>query len=97
MQTYRASRHSVLLLHTHLVFVIKCQRKVLTDAMFTFCERTMGDVCTELDVELIEFNNEADHDYLLVVYTPTLHLVAGGTTQARRAAPGDQRDGLTPD
>ena len=71
-QTYRRARHSVSLLHAHLVFVTKYRRAVFTDAMLTFCEHTMRAVCAELDVELVEFNGEADHMHLLVAYPPTL-------------------------
>ena len=35
--TYRRARHSVPLLHAHLVFVTKYRRKVITDAMLTYC------------------------------------------------------------
>ncbi|MGH3970225.1 MAG: IS200/IS605 family transposase [Mycobacterium sp.] len=70
--TYRRARHNVSLLHAHLVFVTKYRRKVFTDAMLTFCEHTMRTVCTEFDVELVEFNGEADHVHLLVAYPPTL-------------------------
>jgi hypothetical protein len=34
--------------------------------MLTYCEHTMHAVCAELDVELVEFNGEADHVHLLV-------------------------------
>ncbi len=70
-QTYRRARHSVSLLHAHLVFVTKYRRAVFTDAMLTFCEHTMRGVCAELDVELVEFNGETDHVHLLVAYPPT--------------------------
>ena len=43
-QTYRRARHSVSLLHAHLVFVTKYRRPVFTDAMLTFCEQTMRGV-----------------------------------------------------
>jgi REP-associated tyrosine transposase len=62
----------VSLLHAHLVFVTKFRRPVFTDAMLTFCEHTMRAVCADLDVELVEFNGEADHVHLLVHYPPTL-------------------------
>ncbi|MGB0436578.1 MAG: IS200/IS605 family transposase [Mycobacterium sp.] len=65
--TYRRARHSMSLLHAHLVFVTKYRRKVFTDAMLTFCEHTMAEVCAEL----VEFNGEADHVRLLVSYPPT--------------------------
>ena len=70
--TYRRSRHSVSLLHAHLVFVTKYRRKVFTNAMLTYCENTMREVCAELNAELVEFNGEADHVHLLVSYPPTL-------------------------
>jgi putative transposase len=57
-QTYRRSRHSVSLLHAHLVFVTNYRRCAFTDAMLTFTEHTIGGVCAELDVELVEFNGE---------------------------------------
>jgi len=71
-QTYRRARHSVSLLHAHLVFVTKYRRLVFTDAMLTYCETTMGAVCADLNVELVEFNGETDHVHLLVAYPPTL-------------------------
>jgi len=89
-QTYRRARHSVSLLHDHLVFVTKYRRAAFTDAMLTFCEQTMRAVCAELDVELVEFNGEADHTHLLVTYPPTLaicvlaHRLKGRTAYAVR-------------
>src|ERR1700739_2490325 len=40
--------------------------------MLTYCEHTMRDVGADLNVELVEFNGEADHAHLLVAYPPTL-------------------------
>ncbi|UHJ58598.1 IS200/IS605 family transposase (plasmid) [Mycolicibacterium fortuitum] len=71
-QSYRRARHSVSLLHTHLVFVTKYRRAVLTDDMLTFTEHTMRGVCDELSADLVEFNGEADHVHLLVSYPPAL-------------------------
>ncbi len=56
------------LLHAHLVFVTKYRRRIFTDHMLTFRERTLQSVRTELDAELVEFNGEADHVHLLVAY-----------------------------
>lgn len=64
------------LLHAHLVFVTKFRRKLFTDPMLTFAETTMRTVCIELDVELVEFNGEADHVHALVAYPPTLAISA---------------------
>ena len=52
--------------HAHLVFVTKFP--VFTDEMRTAGENTMHPVCAELDVELVEFNGEANHP--LVAYPP---------------------------
>ena len=68
----RRARHSVSLLCAHLVFVTKYRRRVFTDQMLTFCEHTVRAVCAELDVELTEFNGEADHIHMLIAYPPTL-------------------------
>ena len=54
-QTYRRSRHRVSLLHAHLVFVTKYRRKVFTNAMLTYCENTMREVCAELNAEFVAF------------------------------------------
>jgi putative transposase len=62
----------VSLLHAHLVFVTKYRRAVFTDAMLTYTEQTMREVCADLAVELVEFNGETDHVHLLVAYPPTL-------------------------
>ncbi len=45
---------------------------MFTGQMLTFCEHTLRAVCAELDVELVEFNGQADHIHLLVAYPPTL-------------------------
>lgn len=71
-QSYRRARHSVSLLHAHLVFVTKYRRAVLTDDMLTFTEHTVRSVCDELSADLVEFNGEADHVGLLVSYPPAL-------------------------
>ncbi len=49
----------------------KYRRKVFTDAMLTYCQTTMTEVCADLGAELVEFNGEADHVHLLVSYPPT--------------------------
>jgi putative transposase len=70
-QTYPRARHSGSLLHAHLVFVTKYRRPVFTDPMPTFCAHTMRTVCADLDVELTEFNGEADHVHPLGAHPPT--------------------------
>ena len=74
--TYRRARHTVSLLHAHLVFVTKYRRPVFTDAMLTFTEHTIRGVCAELEAELIEFNGETDHVHLLIPSPPTVAISA---------------------
>lgn len=71
-QTHQRSRHSVSLLHVHLVFVTKYRRQIFTDSMLAYCEHIMRGVASELEVELVEFNGETDYVHLLVAYPPTL-------------------------
>ncbi|AYE99621.1 hypothetical protein C0J29_32215 (plasmid) [Mycobacterium paragordonae] len=59
--SYRRARHSVSLLHAHVVFVTKYRRPVFTDAMLTHCENIMRDACTELGTELVEFKPALRH------------------------------------
>lgn len=66
----------------------QCRRPVFTDAMLT-SEQTMRG-CAELNVEVVEFNGEADHVHLLVAYPPTVtvsvlaHRLKGRTAYAVR-------------
>jgi putative transposase len=63
-------------LHTHPVLVTKHRPPVFTDETLTSCEHTMGTLCVELDVDRVEFNNEADHAHLLAHYPPTPAIAA---------------------
>ena len=55
--------------------------------MLTFCEHTVRAVCAELEVELVEFNGEADHVHLLVAYPPTLAISNGAAAQRSPSTP----------
>lgn len=90
--TYRRARHSVSLLHAHLVFVTKYRRPVFTDAMLTFTEHTLRGVRAELEAELIEFNGETDHVHLLVYYPPAVALSKLWSPRRARSGPGWRRD-----
>ncbi|MFD4413102.1 MULTISPECIES: IS200/IS605 family transposase [unclassified Streptomyces] len=70
----RTGRHVAHHLHAHLVFVTKYRRDVFDDAMLKRCEEIMREVCTSFEVELREFNGEADHVHLLVHYPPKIAL-----------------------
>jgi len=71
-QIYRRSRHSVSLLHAHLVFGTQYRRCVFTDAMLTFTEHTMGDVCAELDVDSLSSTQKPTTSVCSSPYPPTL-------------------------
>jgi putative transposase len=70
----RAGRHVAYSLHAHLVFVTKYRRDVFDDDMLKRCEEIMREVCSSFEVELREFNGEADHVHLLVHYPPKVAL-----------------------
>jgi hypothetical protein len=46
-----------------------------------FCEHTIGTVRADLDVELVEFDGEADHVRLLVAYRPSRDLHTGASAE----------------
>lgn len=67
---YRRGRSVVNAMHVHLVFVTKYRHGVFTNAMLSYCEQVMRDVCADFESELAEFNGEADHVHLLVNFPP---------------------------
>ncbi|TLG09857.1 IS200/IS605 family transposase [Nocardia cyriacigeorgica] len=70
----RTGRHCVFILHAHLVFVTKYRHRVFTDRHLARMEEIMRAVCTDFEVELVEFNGEADHVHLLVNFPPKVAL-----------------------
>lgn len=70
----RTGRHVVFMLHAHLVFTTKRRGKVLTREHLVRLEAIFRDVCKDFEVELREFNGEADHVHLLVNYPPKVRL-----------------------
>jgi putative transposase len=66
----RHGRHCVFNLHVHLVFVTKYRRDVFTQTMLDDLQIIFERVCLDFESELIEFNGEDDHVYLLVNYPP---------------------------
>jgi REP-associated tyrosine transposase len=71
---YRTGRHCVFMLHAHLVFVTKCRHVVFDSAHLETLHKLFSVVCQKFDVELTEFNGEADHVHLLVNYSPKVCL-----------------------
>lgn len=70
--TAKSTRHAIYDIHVHLVFVVKCRRKVLTSELLDDCERHFKKVCEDFGAELEEFNGEDDHAHLLVNYPPQI-------------------------
>lgn len=70
----RTGRHVVFTLHAHLVFTTKRRGKVLTRAHLDRLQEIFASMCTDLEVELREFNGERDHVHLLVLYPPKIRL-----------------------
>ena len=78
MDAIRTGRHCAFILHSHLVFVTKYRYRVFSDAHLIRLEQVMRDVCTDFEVELVEFNGEDNHVHLLVNFPPKVaisHLV----------------------
>jgi putative transposase len=78
MDTIRTGRHRVFILHSHLIFVTKYRYRVFSDAHLIKLEQVMRDVCSDFEVELVEFNGEDNHVHLLVNFPPKVaisHLV----------------------
>jgi putative transposase len=71
---YRTGRHCVFNLHCHLVFVTKYRFDVFQGYMYPTLRMLFEKVCTEFEVELVEFNGESDHVHLLVHYPPKVSL-----------------------
>ena len=71
-QEIRTGRHCVFYMHVHLVFVAKYRRDVFTKAMLETMHEVFERVCLDFEAELIEFNGEHDHVYLLVNYPPKI-------------------------
>ena len=74
MEGVRTGRHCVFVLHAHLVFVTKYRHKVFGDRHLARMEEVMRMVCADFEVELAEFNGEADHVHLLVNFPPKVAL-----------------------
>jgi putative transposase len=57
-------------MHVHLVFVTKYRRDVFTKSILEELREIFQNVCKDFSAELVEFEGERDHVYLLVNYPP---------------------------
>lgn len=70
----RKGRRCVFMLHAHLIFITKYRGKIFSDKHLKTLEEICRRVCLDFEVELEEFNGEADHVHLLVNYPPKVSI-----------------------
>lgn len=58
------------MMHVHLVFVTKHRGEVFTKEILDALRAIFSSVCTDFEVELVEFDGEDDHVHLLLNYPP---------------------------
>lgn len=70
----QSTRHAKYLLHAHLVFTPKYRKKIFTNEHFVVMRKVFTDVCVKSNAKLEEFDGEADHVHLLVLYPPRISI-----------------------
>lgn len=73
-KTYRRKRHSVSLLHAHIVFCTKYRRSVITRRVFDALRTSMRRTARAIDIELIAVESDGDHIHLMIAYPPNIAL-----------------------
>ena len=64
--------HCVYKLTYHLVLVTKYRKKCLSNEMLNRLEEIIKKNCTDWEIDLIEFNGEADHVHILLDMHPNI-------------------------
>ncbi len=64
--------HCVYKLTYHLVLVTKYRRKCFTDEILNRLEEIVRKNCQDWEIDLLEFNGEADHIHLLLEMHPNI-------------------------
>lgn len=64
--------HCVYKLTYHLVLVTKYRKKCLSNEMLNRLEEIVKKNCADWEIELLEFNGEADHIHLLLEMHPNI-------------------------
>ena len=64
--------HCVYKLIYHLVLVTKYRKKCLSNEMLNRLEEIIKKNCTDWEIDLIEFNGEADHVHILLDMHPNI-------------------------
>ncbi len=74
MTQYRLGRHSVTLIHAHLVFVTKYRRKIFELEHIERMTQVCDGVAKKMNFRLLRLNGESDHVHLLIEYPPKLSI-----------------------
>lgn len=74
MTQYRRGRHSVTLIHAHLVFVTKYRRKIFKPEHIERMTEVCNGVALKMNFRLLRLNGESDHVHLLIEYPPKLSI-----------------------
>ena len=68
----RSHYHCVYKLTYHLVLVTKYRKKCLSNEMLNRLEEIVKKNCADWEIDLLEFNGEADHIHLLLEMHPNI-------------------------
>ena len=68
------NNHSVFLMYYHLVFVVKCRRKVIDDAVSDRLKEIFEYIAPNYNVSLQEWNHDIDHIHILFKGEPNSEL-----------------------
>jgi putative transposase len=74
MTTYRRGKHSVTLLYSHLVFVVKYRKKIFLEEHINYLKTVFPEVGRKMDFKVLEVDGGADHCHLLIEYPPKLSI-----------------------
>ncbi len=67
---YRRGKHSITLLHTHLVFITKYRKNIFDAERMNALIQAFEGVAKKMDFKILEVDGEEDHVHLLVEYPP---------------------------
>ena len=68
----KSHHHCIYKLTFHLVLVTKYRKTCFTDEILNRLKEIVTDLCQKWEVELLEFNGEADHVHLLLDMHPNI-------------------------
>jgi putative transposase len=70
----KSTRHAKYLLHAHIIFTPKYRKKIFIKEHLDLMKTVFEGICKMNDATLEEFDGEADHVHLLVLYPPRIAL-----------------------